>query len=283
MAEFILSAFADEIDADFETQLKSLNKLGIPYIELRGVNGKSFTELTDGEIAEVAEALEKHNIKVWSLGSPVGKAVTDCGVESQLVLLGRVMDIGEKLNVKRIRMFSFYPEENDGFEEFEAKAFALIAALLDEAEKRGFTLCHENEKGIYGCSSAREKKMCDRFGGRLKVVLDNGNFPFSGESAEDAYSLLKEYIEYFHIKDCGNDGVIVPAGFGDAFIEDTLRAVNADREGRVILTMEPHLINFTGLSSLSKLDDIKHKFSFDSSYEAFAYATECVRRMIEKL
>ena len=47
--------------------------------------------------------------------------------------------------------------------------------------------------------------------------------------------------------------------------------------------MEPHLINFTGLSSLSKLDDIKHKFSFDSPYEAFAFATDKVRRMIERL
>ncbi len=280
MAQFIFCAFADEIDADFKTQLKSLNRLCIPYIELRGVNGKSFVTLTDGEVDEVAAEIKKHNVKVWSLGSPIGKAVTRDAEQSQIALLGRVMDIGEKLDVKRIRIFSFYPEEGDSFEEFESKVFSLTEALLNEAEKRGFTLCHENEKGIYGCSAERSKVLLDRFGGRLKAVLDNGNFPFCGQSAKDAYNLLKDYIEYFHIKDCGDDGVIVPPGCGDAYIETTLREVDADHRGEVILTMEPHLINFTGLSSLSSLDDIKHKYSFGSSYEAFADATERVRRMI---
>jgi sugar phosphate isomerase/epimerase len=155
--------------------------------------------------------------------------------------------------------------------------------LLREAEKRGFTLCHENEKGIYGCSAAREKKLLDHFGGRLRAVLDNGNFHFCGFTAEGAYTLLKDYIEYLHIKDCGNDGIIVPPGHGDAFIKETLREVNADRKGTVVLTMEPHLVHFTGLSTLSKIDDIKHKYSFDSPYEAFAYATENVKRIIAEL
>ncbi|NLN55278.1 MAG: TIM barrel protein [Clostridiales bacterium] len=283
MAEFIFSAFADEIDASFEVQLQSLNKLGIPYIELRGVNGKSFTTLTDSEVEDVANLLDKYNIKVWALGSPLGKAVTDCCAKNQTALIRRVMDIGERLDTRRIRMFSFYPEEGDSFENFEHKAFNLIESLLNEAEKRSFILCHENEKGIYGCSQARVKKMLDFFGGRLKAVLDLGNFPFCGEEAKGAYALLKDYVEYLHIKDCDSDGIIVPPGYGSAYIEETLREINSDRQGDVIITMEPHLINFTGLSSLSKLDDIKHKFSFDSPYEAFAFATDKVRRMIERL
>ena len=32
MANFVLAAFADEIDPRFEIQLSSLNKLGIEYI-----------------------------------------------------------------------------------------------------------------------------------------------------------------------------------------------------------------------------------------------------------
>ncbi|MGI6716438.1 MAG: sugar phosphate isomerase/epimerase family protein [Eubacteriales bacterium] len=283
MADFVFSAFADEIDSNFETQLISLNKLDIPLIELRGVNGKNFTTLTDDEVEDVKKLLNKYGIKVWALGSPIGKAVTNCSKKAQLDLLYRVMEIGDKLDVKRIRMFSYYPEEGDSFEVFEEKAFDLISALLDEAEKRGFILCHENEKDIYGYSPVLEKKMLDHFGGRLKAVLDNGNFPFCGQSAKGAYGLLKDYIEYFHIKDCDSEGVIVPPGFGDACLEETLKEINADRQGKVVITMEPHLINFTGLSSLSKLDDIKHKFSFNSPYEAFEYATSCVRRMIEGL
>ena len=77
MANFILSAFADEIDPNFEEQLKGLKKLDIPYVELRGVNGKSFTLLTDDEVLDVRDLLARYGIKVWSLGSPIGKIHTN--------------------------------------------------------------------------------------------------------------------------------------------------------------------------------------------------------------
>ena len=58
MAEFILSAFADEITPDFDGQLEALKKLNIPLLELRGVDGKSFTQLTDAEVSAVGGKLK---------------------------------------------------------------------------------------------------------------------------------------------------------------------------------------------------------------------------------
>ena len=104
MANFILSAFADEIDPNFEEQLKGLKKLDIPYVELRGVNGKSFTLLTDDEVLDVRDLLARYGIKVWSLGSPIGKIHTNDDFETHKHLLTRIMDIGDMLDVKRIRM-----------------------------------------------------------------------------------------------------------------------------------------------------------------------------------
>lgn len=40
MSEFILSAFADEIDGNLYTQMDVLDEHGIKRIEIRGVNGK---------------------------------------------------------------------------------------------------------------------------------------------------------------------------------------------------------------------------------------------------
>ena len=65
MARFILSAFADEIDPRFELQLASLNTLGIEYIELRGVDGRSFVALSDRELDDVRRRMGIHGIKVW--------------------------------------------------------------------------------------------------------------------------------------------------------------------------------------------------------------------------
>ena len=43
-ARFIFSAFADEISPNFDEQLEALKELGIPLLELRGVDGKSFVQ-----------------------------------------------------------------------------------------------------------------------------------------------------------------------------------------------------------------------------------------------
>ena len=56
---FIFSAFADEITPDFDGQLAALKELGIPLLELRGVDGKSFVQLTDEEADAVKAKLDK--------------------------------------------------------------------------------------------------------------------------------------------------------------------------------------------------------------------------------
>ena len=127
------------------------------------------------------------------------------------------------------------------------------------------------------------KMLMDHFGGRLKVVLDNGNFPFCGEDASVAYALLKDYVEYMHIKDCDGDGIIVPPGYGNAYLKETLAQINRGVSGDFILTVEPHLMMFTGLSSLSDTDDIKHKYSFADGYEAFEFAVNEIRKMLNEL
>lgn len=283
MAKFRFSAFSDEIDACFDKQIEGVKALGIDMIELRGVDGKSFIELSDEEVEIVKKKLIANGISLSALGTPIGKMNVDGDFEAHKILLTRIMDIGDMLGCKVLRMFSFYPAENMDDAEFKQIAFGYIGELLDMADERGFILCHENEKDIFGCSPERELELMQFFGGRLKAVLDPGNFAFCFEDASKGYPLLKDYIHYFHIKDADESGAIVPPGKGVAYLAEILKAVNEDREGEVILTMEPHLMNFTGLSSLSKLDDIHHVYSFETPFEAFKVATEAVRSMIEGL
>jgi len=281
---FVFSAFADEIDPNFDLQLKSLKKLSIGLIELRGVDGKSFVNLTDSELSVVKDKLQKNGIGISALGSPIGKINVDDDFEAHKRLLKRIMDIGDYLGCKRIRIFSFYPAEGMADTVFEEKSFSMLGELLDIADSRGFTLCHENEKDIYGYSPDRVRRLVEHFEGRLRVVLDPGNFAFCGVDGSPAYAMLKDYIDYMHIKDADSDGCIVPPGKGVALIEETLNALKKDRpEQDIIITMEPHLMMFTGLSSLSKLDDIKHKYSFSSPFEAFKTATDAVKAMVARI
>lgn len=283
MAKFVFSAFSDEIDANFDKQIEGVKALGIGMIELRGVDGKSFIELSDDEVKIVKEKLDANGIKLSALGTPIGKMNVDGDFDAHKKLLTRIMDIGDMLNCKVLRMFSFYPADGMDDAEFKKIAFEYISELLDMADARGFILCHENEKDIFGYSPERELELMQYFGGRLKAVLDPGNFAFCFEDASKGYPLLKDYIHYFHIKDADESGAIVPPGKGVACLADILKAVNNDRDGEVVLTMEPHLMNFTGLSSLSKLDDIHHVYSFETPFEAFKVATEAVKAMVDAL
>lgn len=283
MAKFVFSAFADEITSDFNGQLEALERLGIPLLELRGVDGQNFTLLDDRQIDEVHKKLFAHKIGLSALGSPIGKITTSDDFDAHLRLFERIMDIGERLECRRIRMFSFYRGEGMTDEAHEREVFSRIEKLLEKSEKRGFVLCHENEKDIYGDSPQNERKLLERFGGRLRAVLDCGNFAFCGMDASPAYALMKDYLEYMHIKDADENGVIVPPGLGVAGIRDTLAAIDRDFSGEMIITMEPHLMMFTGLDKLSKLDDIRHKYSFATPYEAFETAVDAVRDMLAHL
>lgn len=281
--KFVFSAFADEIDPGFDAQLDALRRLGIRRLELRGVDGKSFTELTDAEAETVKKKLDNAGVSLSSLGSPIGKIKADDDFETHKALFLRVMELGERLDCKRIRMFSFYPGALDR-DSFERAVFSRTEELLSMAEKRGFTLCHENEKGIYGCSPQEEKRLLDRFGGRLKAVLDPGNFAFCRLDASEGYPLLKDYVEYLHIKDADENGIIVPPGKGVAGLAETLTAIASDRPGQtVLLTMEPHLTDFVGLASLSaKGELLRRKYVFSSPFEAFRTAYEAVKDMAER-
>ena len=70
---FILSCFADEISPDLDVQIETLKRNNMHYIEFRGVWGKNVLDLTDYELDTVKAKLDENNLRISSIGSPVGK------------------------------------------------------------------------------------------------------------------------------------------------------------------------------------------------------------------
>ena len=73
MAKFELSAFTDEYSQDFNKQIEGMLANGIKYTEIRGVNGTNVAKLTVEEAKEAKKMLDANGLKVWSVGSPLGK------------------------------------------------------------------------------------------------------------------------------------------------------------------------------------------------------------------
>lgn len=245
----ILSAFADEYADGLKEQCEALNKFGIEYIELRGVNGKNVSTLTESEVKETKRILDDYEIRVSSIGSPLGKIDIKGDLNGHYETAKRVYETANILGAKNVRIFSFYSKETP-FDKCKGEIYDGIEKLVDLSDGTGLTLCHENEALIYGESPEKCLEIVEYFGGRIKCVFDMGNFVLDGYDPMAAYKLLSDYIEYFHIKDAFYSGEIVPAGKGEAKIKEILDDYKVNGGKDTFITLEPHLQTFSGLNAL---------------------------------
>lgn len=284
MANFVLSAFADEVSPVFDEQLKYLKKQNIDYIEPRNIDGTNVSSLTLEQAKEAKAKMDKNGIGVSSIGSPIGKinVVTD-DFDEHFKLFEHTLDIADIFEAKNIRMFSFFYPKGEDCHKYRDVIFSHIEKMLALAEKRHITLCHENEMSIYGEKPEDCYDIMQHFGGRLKSVFDNGNFAFCfTEAYPKAFNLLKTYIEYIHIKDAKADGAIVPAGQGVGHIKEVLSGMkDVDRD--IFLTLEPHLTVFSGLDKLSNLAEIKVQNAFETPEAAFDAAVSALRAILAEI
>ena len=280
MKHFILSAFADEYNSNFEEQLKALNRFDIDYLEIRFVDEKNISRLSDDEISRVKELLKKHGIKINSIGSPIGKIALDEDLDAHMKLAEGVFKIANTLDAHYVRMFSFYPPKGKEITHCRKEVLEALEALLNLADSYGITLCHENEGEIYGESPESCLDLLTHFGGRLKAVFDMGNFTAGGYDPLHAYALLKPHIAYFHIKDATLDGAIVPPGAGDAKIKEILTDYNGDTSNTTFVTLEPHLQDFAGLSALTA-SKLNLPYRYETPQAAFTDAVAKIKEILK--
>lgn len=266
-----LCAFADEASVDFAEQIKVLQEENIPYIELRGLDGKNVADLTEAEAEHYKKMLDDGGIAVWSIGSPLGKIRMDDDFDAHLQKAENLFKTARILGTDKIRVFSFYTEQK---EEDETEIYARMERMNKLAEKFGMVLYHENEKEIYGDVAVRCDKLL-RAVPDLKCVFDPANFVQCGENVAVALKLLEDRIDYYHIKDALDDGTVVPAGEGKGCLSSMIAGIKKD----TVLTVEPHLAVFDGYASLDRTE-LKNKYVFKSARAAFSAAVEALRKLL---
>lgn len=281
MARPILSAFADEYKTSFDGQIEGLSSFGINNIEVRFIDGVNISAVTPEVLGEAKRKLDAAKISVSAVGSPLGKVNTGDDLDAELCRAERVFQYANTLEAKNIRMFSFYLAEDKSVEENRSIVLGTLEKMLKLASKYGVTLCHENEAKIYGESPERCRELLDYFGGELKCVFDMGNFVLDGHKPyPDAYMLLREYIEYFHIKDSLYAGAIVPPGCGEAQIAEIIKAHNEYAKGDYFITLEPHLQTFSGLNALVG-KGFDNPYKYETPELAFTDAVNKIKKIIK--
>jgi sugar phosphate isomerase/epimerase len=246
-----LSGFADEIDPDLTLQCETLNELGITHIEFRSAWGTNVLDLSDEQIDEVAATLAKHDIRVSSIGSPLGKVNIEDDFDAHLVRADRALAVAARLGAPFIRIFSFFLRPDQAPEQHRDEVLRRMSALAVRAEPTGVVLLHENEKDIYGDVPERVLDIVESVGSpTLRLAWDPANYVQVGvRPFTQGYAALRPHTVYVQIKDALlATGEVVPAGEGDGELRETVRALAADGfDG--FFSMEPHLGSYTAFGA----------------------------------
>lgn len=286
MAHFIFSAFCDESgEATIGGQMAACKANGITHMELRGFGPElNINNLSIEQAKEMKAEIDKEGMIVSSIGSGYGKINIKDDFEPHFEAFKNTVEVAKVLEAKYIRMFSFYFDEGDDYGAYKDEVFRRVRALVDYADENGLICCHENEKGIYGDTAERCLDVLEACEGKLRAVFDPANFIQCGVDTVKAYDLLEEYIEYFHVKDAlYNSAEVVPAGEGEGRIVEILKKFDK-RKQVAVLSLEPHLKVFDGLSNLEVTDDVENAMkvhTYASHEESFKAAADAMHKVAE--
>ncbi|MBQ7486746.1 MAG: sugar phosphate isomerase/epimerase [Clostridia bacterium] len=283
MKHLNIYAFADEASPMIEGQITAMLRNGLQGLEIRGVDGVNISDISIKKAKEVHARLEDNGLKVWSIGSPIGKIAIDGDHATHIEKFRHTLEIAEALSAENIRLFSYYIDENKNPDDYRSAVIDHLGTLLSYGEGSGIRLCHENEKGIYGDNAARSLDLLNTFP-QLYGIFDPANFVQCGQDTSEAWEMLKARIFYLHIKDALEDGTVVPAGYGKGHLPEILADFIA--RGGTSVTVEPHLQAFSGLNNLERPKEDRKlggTFHFKDHDESFDKACDSLKEILQKL
>ncbi|MBQ7828002.1 MAG: sugar phosphate isomerase/epimerase [Clostridia bacterium] len=253
MSRVNVFAFADEASPFIDGQITAMVRNGLQGLEIRGVDETNVSEITPDKAKEVREKLDARGLRVWSVGSPIGKIKITDSFAPHLEVFRHTLEIAHILGAVNMRIFSFYIPSGEDPASYRDEVMERMGTLLEISRDSGILLCHENEKGIYGDVPQRCLDLHRTYPG-LGGVFDPANFVQCGIDTAEAWDLLKDHVKYLHIKDALADGTIVPCGKGAGQIPEILKEYVA--MGGSVVTLEPHLKVFHGLDALEESGDV---------------------------
>lgn len=278
MSNIKIYAFSDEASPSIDAQIDALLRNGLDGMEIRNVDGVNISDITKEKAKEVKAKLDAHGLCVWSIGSPIGKITLQDDFEKHMEKFRHTLEIAKILNAQSIRLFSFFMPKNSDPGVYKEEVFARLGQFVEAAKGYNITLCHENEKGIFGDIPTRCLEIHKQFP-EIKAVFDPANFVQSQVDTLKAWALLKDYVHYMHIKDALEDGLVVPPGKGIGNVQRIAKDFIAG--GGKEFTMEPHLKVFDGFEQLEQGEAFKAHYEFANNDIAFDTACQYFKELLK--
>jgi sugar phosphate isomerase/epimerase len=221
---FRVSVINDEISQDFGHVCEVASReFGMGWIELRGMWKKNIVSLDEKEVAEARRLLEKYQLKVTDIASPLfkvdwpgapkskfseGKSFgANFSLSQQDEVLDRAMEMAKAFGTDRVRCFDFW--RLDDQTPYRSAINDKLREAAAKAEKNGIILVLENEPACNTATAAEAVKVLGAVPSpNFMLNWDPGNAAASGEVAyPDGYNLLpKDRIGHCHCKDAVKKG-----------------------------------------------------------------------------
>ncbi len=221
---FRVSVINDEISQDFGHVCEVASReFGMGWIELRSMWKKNVVNLDEKEVAEAKRILEKYQLKVTDIASPLFKVDwpgapkskysesksfgANFSLQQQDDVLDRAMEMAKAFQTDRVRCFDFWRLEDPA--PYRAAINDKLREAAAKAEKKGVILLMENEQSCNTATAAEAVKVLSAVQSpSFMLNWDPGNAAVSGETPfPDGYNLLpKDRIGHCHCKDAVRKG-----------------------------------------------------------------------------
>ncbi|MFZ1142100.1 MAG: sugar phosphate isomerase/epimerase family protein [Candidatus Sulfotelmatobacter sp.] len=256
---FRISVINDEISQDFGHACEVASReFGMSWVELRGMWKKNIVNLDEKEVAEARRILEKYQLKVTDIASPLFKVDwpgapksrfseaksfgANFTLEQQDEVLERAMEMAKSFQTDRVRCFDFWRLEDQA--PYRSAINDKLRDAADKAAKKGIILLLENESACNTATAAEAAKVLSAVQSPfLMLNWDPGNAAASGEIPyPGGYNLLpKERIGHCHCKDVVKIGKVDWAPMGGGIIDWAGQFKALKRDGyRYAVSLETH-------------------------------------------
>jgi sugar phosphate isomerase/epimerase len=212
-----LSVITDEISQDFEHALDVMAEYNVRGAELRGLWGTNIADLSAEQIRRAKDALAVRSIVAVGLSTPFYKCEleTDApsvhgamhlararGIQEQMDLLRRCIEIGREFDTNLIRVFSFW-RRGELTPEIEKRIVDSFEEPIRIAEAMDATLAMENEHACWlGTGAETARVLAAHDSPRLRACWDPGNAYMAGETPyPSGYDAIRPYLKHVHVKD----------------------------------------------------------------------------------
>lgn len=222
---FRISVINDEISQDFGHACEvAAREFGMEWIELRSMWNKNIVDLEAKEIAEAKRLVEKYQLQVTDIASPLFKVDWPGAPKSKFSpkhdqfnagftfaqqdeVLERSIELAKTFATERVRCFDFWRLDDQA--PYRAAMNERLQDAAEKAGKKGLILVLENEAACNTASGAESAKVLSGVKSRYFMLnWDPGNAAATGEKPyPDGYDLLpKDRIGHCHCKDAVKRG-----------------------------------------------------------------------------